>query len=91
MKIKFKKTPIFFLSIVLIPLFAFGAFYYLLIENYGGMALAGAISLFALIVNLGILLLEQIFLRKIINLKKIWITEMVLILGIILFTILFSD
>lgn len=91
MKLKLRKTPVFFLSIILVPIFAFGAFYYLLIENNGGMALAGAISLFALIVNLVILLIEQIILRKFINLKKVWIIEIVLILGIILLSILFSN
>ena len=89
--IKFKQTPILFLSIICIPIFTFGAFYYLLVENNGGMALAGAISLFALIVNLVILLIEQIVLKKNINLKKVWITEIVLILLIILFSIYYTD
>jgi hypothetical protein len=91
MKIKFKKTPIFFLSILCVPFFAFGALYYLLIENNGGRALAGAISLFALIINLVILIVEQIILKKKINLKKVWIAEIVLILLIILFSIYFTD
>ena len=91
MKLNLKKTPVLFLSIILVPLFFCGAFYYLLVENNGGMALVGTISLFALIVNLIILIIEQLILKNIFNLKKIWIAEIVVILLIILFTIIFSD
>ena len=91
MNVKFKKTPIFFLSLLLVPFFAFVAFYYLLIQNNGGMALAGAISLFALTVNLFILVVEQLILRRIINLKKVWVIELVIIMLIILFSIYFTD
>ncbi|WP_397445334.1 hypothetical protein [Polaribacter sp. R77954] len=91
MKIKFKKSPIYFLSILFLPLLAFGAFYFLIIKNKGGMALAGSIYLFAFVINLIILIVEQLILIKINTLKKVWIVEIGLILWILLFTFYFTD
>ena len=88
MKLKFKKTPIFFLSLLIIPVCFFGAFYYLFVENNGGMALAGAVYLFALTVNLVVLFVEQLLFRKGINMKKVWIVEVTLFLLVVLYLII---
>ena len=91
MKLKLKKTPILFLSILLIPISIIGSINFLFIDNNGGMALAGVLLLGVLIVNLVILLIEQTILRNFVDLKKVWIIEISVILLIILFTIIFSD
>jgi len=80
MNLKLKKTPILFFSILFIPICVFGAFYYLLMENNGGMALAGTIFLIALFVNLAVLAIEQTGLKKDVNMKNVWIVETSLIL-----------
>tara|TARA_R110001592_G_C13134020_1_gene746802 strand:+ start:1778 stop:2050 length:273 start_codon:yes stop_codon:yes gene_type:complete len=80
MDIKFKKTPILFLSILFVPICVFGAIYYLFIENNGGMALAGTIFLIALFVNLTVLAIEQTGLKKDVNMKNVWIVEISLII-----------
>lgn len=85
MKFKFKKTPILFLSTLFIPIYICGAFYYLLIENNGGMALAGTFFALALIVNLIILAIEQASLKEEVNLKKVWIIEILLILIVFIY------
>ena len=91
MKLKFKKTPILFLSILLIPLSVIGTINFLFFDNKGGMSLAGVLLLGVLIFNLVILLIEQVILINFVNLKKVWILELTLIILIILFSIIFSD
>ena len=91
MKLKLKKTPILFISILFIPLSIIGTINYLFIDNKGGMSLAGVLLLGVLIVNLVILFIEQALLRNLVDLKKIWIIEISVILLIILMTIIFSD
>lgn len=85
MSLKLKRTPILFLSILVMPICICGAFYYLLIENNGGRALAGTIFLIALFVNLVVLAIEQTGLKKDVNLKNVWIVEIVLIIIIFIY------
>jgi hypothetical protein len=80
MKIKLKRTPILFLSILFVPLCICGAIYYLLIENNGGMALAGTLFVGALFVNFVVLAIEQTGLKNDVNLKNVWIVETLLII-----------
>ena len=70
MKLKLKKTPILFFSILLIPWSIIGTSSFLFIDNKGGISLAGVLLLRALVVNLLILLIEQAVLKSVENLKK---------------------
>ena len=88
MKIKLKKTPILLISILSLSILICGAFYYLLIENNGGMALAGTLYFLAFIVNAFVVFIEQTIIKKEFNMKKIWIIEIVLISVAVLLGIL---
>lgn len=82
---KIKITPLFIFLIILEIVLFIVAFYYLAINNEGGMALAGAIALIASIINLALVLLEQVIAGiKGINKKVLWIVEIaVIIIGLI--------
>jgi len=90
MKLIIKRTPIFLLSLIFIPLSIFGSIYYTFMENKGGMALAGTLFIGVLIFNLIILFIEQSLIKKDFNHIKVWITEIIVILLTILYFYLFG-
>lgn len=90
MKIAIKKTPVFFLSLIIIPLSIFGAIYFTFIDNKGGMALAGTLCFVILILNIITLLIEQNIINKDFNITKVWFTEILIIILIILYLYFFG-
>lgn len=91
MKIKLKKTPILFSSILFIPFLIYKISSFTSLKENGIKVILVEIFAAMLISNLIILLIEQLSLRKIKALKKVWIVEIALILLIILFSIYFTD
>lgn len=78
--IKNKITPLFFVLVALEILLLCLTFYYLLIENKGGMALAGIIALVAAIINAPLIFIERVIVNiKGINLKLVWTIEIIII------------
>lgn len=78
---KFSKVTPFLIVFVTIEIILFFiTINYLFIDNKGGMALAGTMSLIAFVVILFILLLEQIIVNFTkINLKILWLSEIILL------------
>lgn len=56
------------------------AFNYLLIDNKGGMALAGALAFIGATATIILLILEQLIANKVTNSKILWIVEIIIIL-----------
>jgi hypothetical protein len=83
---KIKITPLFIVLIVVELILLFYAFYYLAIENKGGMALAGTIAFFAAIFNVVLIVIERLIVNiKGINSKWIWIIESIIIICAIVY------
>ena len=78
---KIKITPLFVVLIVLEIFLLFYAFYYLVIENKGGMALAGTLAFFAAVINVVFIVIERLIVQiKGFSIKWIWITEIIIII-----------
>ena len=83
-----KITPLFLALIGLEIFLIFNAFYYLAIENNGGMALAGVISLIAAIFNVILIAFERWIVNlKGLNKKWIWIIELIIITCAVIYII----
>lgn len=78
--IKNKITPLFLVLVAIEILLLCLTFYYLIIENKGGMALAGVIALVAAIINAPLIFIERAIVNiKGINLKWVWTIEIIII------------
>lgn len=83
-----KQTPLFIVLTIGLLISIPTTFYYLFIENAGGMALAGFLAGVSSVVMLVFLLLERLFVRNTtISQRKVWIVELFLI-AILLFAYL---
>jgi hypothetical protein len=83
---KVKITPLAIVLIVLEVFLVFLALYYLCIENKGGMALAGLISLIAALINVLVLVVQQVIAGiKGINKKVLWAIEILIIIAGIIY------
>ncbi|MEC4003652.1 hypothetical protein OX283_003190 [Flavobacterium sp. SUN052] len=85
---KIKVTPLFLVLVPLEIILIFCTLYYLLIDNKGGMALAGLISLIAAIFNGTLIVIERLVINvKGMNNKWIWTIELIIIACAIIFII----
>ena len=77
---KLRLTPIFIILVVGLLISIPATFYYLFVENRGGMALAGVLAgIYAMVVSV-FLILERVIIRHIkVGQKKLWIIETVII------------
>jgi hypothetical protein len=91
MNLNLKWTPVLVLSILITPLSIIGGINFTYFDNNGGQSLLGLFLFGLLVVNLIILIIEQLIVKKNYPLKKVWITEISIILAIILLTYIFSD
>jgi hypothetical protein len=73
---KFKPTPIFIILVIGLVISIPATFYYLLIENRGGMALVGVLAGIYSVVMAVSLIVERLVIRRVkASPKKIWIIE----------------
>lgn len=78
---KFRLTPIFLLLILGLLISIPATFYYLFIENDGGMALAGVLAGIYSVVMAALLIVERVIIRQVkSSQKKVWIIEAILII-----------
>src|ERR1051325_8036541 len=77
---KFRLTPIFLLLILGLFFSIPATFYYLFIENNGGMALAGVLAGISSVVMAGLLVVQRLIIKQVkASQKKVWIIEGLLI------------
>jgi len=79
-------TPILIILSILLIITLFLSFYFLFINNNGGMALGGLIAFLNAGLIFGVLVIERFMIKRINSSKiKIWVVEFLIIMLVILF------
>lgn len=77
---KLRLTPLFFILVIGLIISIPATFYYLFIENGGGMALAGVLAGIFSFITIVILIIERAIIRNVsVSQKKLWIVESLMI------------
>ncbi|MEQ9263902.1 MAG: hypothetical protein RLN81_01675 [Balneolaceae bacterium] len=80
------KSPILIVGLFALPGFAYGGFYYLVVDPSGGMALGGVLSLMAFFIYAMVLFFEQIILGlSNFSIKKVWLIEVIILLLVLFY------
>ncbi len=86
---KIRLSPIIILLGISIIIEVFGSIYYLLINNNGGMALAGTFFFLGLMVSIFLGFIEQSIIKNLkISTNKLWIIESIFIMAFSLYFVL---